>query len=633
MTGSITFAQGRFRVTADWDADLVTFLRRIPGRRAEPGNVWTVPAEYGTLLRQASDLYGLVMDTDLPNSMPVPATVGKRKAAFELRFDYADQRLVGLTSRIPGASWFSPSSCWLVPETEGVAVHLWAEETSATVSDEAEDAIAYSFDALVRYKASAAKTTDWQPKPGMGIDLFDEQRAGVEYVVEHAGGRCIIGDEPGVGKTAQALGTIHHLHAVPAVIIVPASLKVNWRREAKRALPWASVEILRGTRPHPRLLWADITIINYDILPAWMGNLPEEPLAVVADESHWIKNPAIERTRCSIELAEQVPDGLGARLALTGTPLPNRTNEIMTQLEFIGRIDRFGGKYGSRQRWQGKGIDLNKRMRETCYIRRLKKDVWKESPGRNWAELYVEGETAAMAEYRKAEADIVAFLGERARKAAMESGASTEEAQAKAWQAAMRAQAAEHLVAITHLKQLAARAALPALKAWAKDFLDSGEKLTMFGWHRAIVDELTVTFNAVKVQGGMSETERQRSVDLFQTKDEVKVFVGQIKAAGEGLTLTAASNMLLVELPWNQATMDQALDRMHRRGQVNDCVGYIALIEDTITEDILKLIRQKQAEVTAVVDGVIGNESHSILQDLVVLLAQRGMKNGPTQPA
>jgi SWI/SNF-related matrix-associated actin-dependent regulator 1 of chromatin subfamily A len=166
---------------------------------------------------------------------------------------------------------------------------------------------------------------------------------------------------------------------------------------------------------------------------------------------------------------------------------------------------------------------------------------------------------------------------------------------------------------------------MPAAKEWARSFLDSGEKLGMFAWHRAVVDELTTAFNAVKVQGGMSETERQRSVDYFQTKPEVKVFVGQIKAAGEGLTLTAASNCLLLEQGWNQATHDQVLDRFHRRGQVNDCVGYVVLIEDTITETIQALIKRKQREVDAAVDGTGGPAQASVLADLVVLLAERGM--------
>jgi SWI/SNF-related matrix-associated actin-dependent regulator 1 of chromatin subfamily A len=166
---------------------------------------------------------------------------------------------------------------------------------------------------------------------------------------------------------------------------------------------------------------------------------------------------------------------------------------------------------------------------------------------------------------------------------------------------------------------------MPAVKEWSKDFLASGEKLCLFGWHREIVDGLTEALNAVKVQGGQSDAVRNQSVDLFQTKPEVKVFVGQIMAAGEGITLTAASNLVLTEQAWNQAAHDQVLDRLHRRGQVNDVMGYVVLIEDTIGVDIQQLIKAKQKEVEAVVDGQTITGSGSILPDLVVRLAGRGM--------
>lgn len=625
MPADIVLTGGRYHVTAPWEAGLIAELRRIPGRRVEAANVWSVPEAYGAALFRIATTHGLSMD--YAEADAVTATVDHTKRGFMIRFAFADQTLLKAVASIPGSVWFSPGACWLAPDSAGVAVHLWAEEASAAVTAAAEDAIAYAFAAGMRHMASAAKDA---PDPlttlGFGIELYPEQRAGVRYVLDTKA-RAIIGDEPGVGKTAQAMAVLHELHAFPAVIVCPASLKVNWRREIRRAMPYASVEIIRGTRPQPRLLWADVVIINYDILPAWAGNLPS-PRAVVADESHWIKNPAIERTKAVLALMDEVPDAPGtARLCLTGTPIPNRTNEIMTQLQAIGRIGEFGGINTARKTWKNRPAELNRRLRETCYVRRLKKDVWPaDSPDRDWIDLYLEGDPDAMWEYREAERDIVSYLGEKARKAAIESGATDQAGMRAAWEAAMRANAAEHLVAITHLKQLAAKAAMPAARAWAKEFLTSGQKLGLFAWHRTVVDELTVAFNAVKVQGGMSETERQRSVDLFQTRPEVKVFVGQIKAAGEGLTLTAAANCLLLELPWNQATMDQVLDRFHRRGQEHDVTGYIVQVEDTITEDIIKLIRRKQVEVAAAVDGAGSAPQSNVLQDLVVLLAERGLE-------
>lgn len=617
---------GKFLIRLPWNPAAISDLRKLPGRRAEPElGAWSVPLNYGGAVRELADRHGLLLvgeARDLAVRQSIDSSVDFRGGNYELRFSLDDQTLLGSASAIPGASWFQPSECWLVSPRWGVKVNEWSEAASARVSDRAETEIARAYDSRLRFIASSAKETEWTPTEGLRLELYDYQKAGVEYVIRHAGGRCIIGDEPGIGKTAQAIGVIHELNAIPAIIIVPASLKVNWRREFNRALPGYSVEILRGTRAVSRLLWADVTILNYDILPAWINDLPA-PMSVTADESHRIKNPAIDRTKATIEIMSRVPEGRGARMCLTGTPIPNRTNEIMTQLEAIGRISEFGGKFGSRKRWQGRSIELNRAMRSTCYLRRKKIDVWKDAPQRDWVDLYVEGDSHVMVEYRQAEKDIVTYLGEKARKAAEASGATDDESRRAAWEAAMRASSAEYLVAISHLKQLAARAAMPALKDWAKNFLESGEKLGLFAWHRAIVDDFAETLNGVKVQGGMSELARDQSVKLFQEEPKVKVFVGQIMAAGEGLTLTAASNVLLAELPWNQAAMDQVLDRFHRRGQTNDVLGYVALIEGTITEDIMELIKAKQVEVSAVVDGREGKSTGSILPDLVVRLVNK----------
>jgi hypothetical protein len=629
MDSTIAVEGGRFLIRTPWDPAVISDIRKLPGRRAEPDMAaWSVPLQFGAHIRELADRHGLLLvgqARDLAVSPTVTATVDHKGASFELRFSAGDRDLLKAVTAIPGATWFGPSECWLVPERWGTRVDRWSELASAVLTSRAETAVARAYDAEVRFAASSARESGWEPSEGLRLELYDYQRAGIDYIIRHAGGRCIIGDEPGVGKTAQAIGVIHELKAVPAVIVVPASLKVNWRRELNRAVPQLSVEILRGNRAVPRLLWADVIILNYDILPSWEADLPT-PLAVVLDESHRIKNPAIARTKSAIALSARVPEGKGARLCLTGTPIPNRTNEIMTQLEAIGRIGDFGGIHAARKNWHNRPIELNRLMRSTCYLRRKKKDVWIGMPERSWSELYVEGDPHVMKEYRAAEKDIVTYLGERARKAALESGATDEAGKRAAWEAAMRASSAEHLVAISHLKQLAARASLPAVKDWAKDFLASGEKLGLFGWHTEIVNGLAEALNGVKVQGGMSDAARNRSVDLFQTHDEVKVFVGQIMAAGEGLTLTAASNVVLCEQAWNQAAHDQVLDRFHRRGQASDVMGYVVLIEDTIGVDIQQLIQAKQKEVTAVVDGMNVAGTGSILPDLVVRLARKGMK-------
>lgn len=628
---TVTLENGRFYIRAEWSPQIIGDIRRLPGRRAElePG-VWSVPEEYASHIGEFADrnrliLVGVSRET-ISQSTKQEAVVDHNKGGFMVRCDFANKTMVSELSHIRGSTWFQPGKCWIIPSRMGLAMEWWAVKHGAAMTPAARIAVAYAHDEHARYVASSAKETDWQPSRKLGIELYDYQRAGVEYALS-VGCRLIIGDEPGVGKTAQAMAIWNELQAFPAILVCPASLKVNWRREVQRALPTKTVEILRGRKGVERMVWADVIIVNYDILPQWVDVLPQ-PMSVTADESHRIKNPAIERTRAVIKLMSRVPDGVGARICMTGTPVPNRTNEIVSQLEAVGQIGKFGGVHGARKRWQGRGMELNQLMRSTCYVRRKKKDVWVDAPERSWADLYVEGDRKLMEEYRKAEADIVAYIGEKAHQAALACGETDEKAQGLAWRAAMRASSAEHLVAISQLKRLVARAAMPAVKDWARDFLDSGEKLGLFAWHTEIVDGMADEFHGVKVQGGMSEKARTLSVDRFQNDPQVKVFCGQIMAAGEGLTLTAASNAVLMEQPWNAAAMDQVLDRFHRRGQVNDVTGYVVLVEGTIGVDIQELIVRKQAEVEAVVDGKFDSSGLvGILPDLVVRLAERTMEN------
>lgn len=624
----ITATESVFILEFDYDPAIIADVRKLPGRRAEPEmGIWTVPIAFAPAVHEFARKHSIPY---MEGAETIGVATSKNATAhyngkqFEVYFDY-DKELAEAIANIENSTWFQPKTCWLIPADQGLAVNDWAELASARLTNEAEEQVAECQTLEQRVIMSGAKESDYELRSGFGLELYDYQRAGVEYVVDVAKGRCIIGDEPGVGKTAVAMAVIHQLDAFPAIIVCPASLKINWRREIRRALPNASVEIIRGTKPVQRLFWSDVTIINYDILDAWRDVLPATK-SVTLDESHKIKNPRIARTKAAIAVMDR---STGPRLCLTGTAVVNEPNEVMTQLRAIGQIQKFGGDAKARRTYKNRPKKLNYDMRKRCYIRRRKQDVWTDAPERNWAELVVEGDPTVMAEYWKAEKDIVRYLAERAERAAIESGATTAVARQQAWQTALRAEAAKHLVAISHLKQLAAQAKKPMLIEWAQTFLESGEKLGVFGWHTDTVDTMARALRGVKVQGGQSEAERQQSVDLFQSNEQVRVICGQILAAGEGLTLTAASNALLVEQAWTPGAMDQVLDRFHRRGQVNDVVGWLAIIEGTIDVDIRELIERKRVTVTETLDGYTPSDEENggtVLQDLVVRLAKRGME-------
>ena len=458
---------------------------------------------------------------------------------------------------------------------------------------------------------------------------YEYQEGRWNQVADTEGG-VLIGDEMGLGKTVQGMACLQAGNAFPAVVVCPASLKLNWERELHSWLPHLRVKVLSGTQGN--LPDADVWVINYDVLNHWVDRFP--PLGgIVLDESQYIKNGAAQRSKASVKLADLVKSG-GVRVCLSGTPIVNQPLEIITQLRVIGRLDAFGGATKFRAAYGNASprnlAALNRKLRSFCYVRRRKMDVLTELPPKRWSEVLIEGDAEIMKQYRKAEADIVKYLSQEAMKLALESGATSEEARKEAWKRALRARAAEHLVAISTLKQLAAKAKMKVAEQWLKDFLDGGKKIVVFGWHRVVVDDVAEKFaNGAKIQGGMSAEMRQQFVDGFQTSDEQRVIACNIKAAGVGLTLTAASDVLFLEQGWTPSDMEQAADRCHRIGQTDSVTAWLMLTANTIDEDISALIAHKRTIVDRAIDGSDDDDEaggQSIVGDLIIGLAERGLR-------
>lgn len=182
---------------------------------------------------------------------------------------------------------------------------------------------------------------------------------------------------------------------------------------------------------------------------------------------------------------------------------------------------------------------------------------------------------------------------------------------------AEKAQQAEALTRIGELKRLAVRGKLKECIEWIEDFLESGEKLVVFAVHKFVIDALMEKFadRAVKIDGSVSN--RQAPVDAFQNDDNVRLFVGNIQAAGVGITLTAASNTCFLELGFSPSLHDQAEDRVHRIGQTADSVtAWYLLAAGTMEEEIAELIDAKRKVVTKVLDGQDVDEE-SMLSELM----------------
>jgi len=459
-------------------------------------------------------------------------------------------------------------------------------------------------------------------------ELKPFQRAGVSYLLAQR--RAFLADEQGLGKTIEALATLEADNAYPAVVVCPASLKLNWMRELSRWLPHRTSMTLSGmgptgTRqssreapteqdaqparaptentPQATMPAADITVLNYDILAARGPMLAAtKPRALVLDESHYCKNAAAKRTQAVARLAATIPpDGLV--LALTGTPVMNRPPELISQLRIIGRLADFGSgaQFGRRFLGPDAHVRLHWHLRSRCFVRRLKADVLPQLPAKTRAVVPVELDNEA--EYRLAERDVIAWLRSRP--------LDLSELDAKI-AAALRA---ERLVRLNALKQLAARGKLHAALAWIHDFCSSGERLVVFARHREIQRAVIDRFpHALHILGEDTHTARDASLHTFQAADtsENQLIVCSIEVAGQGLTLTQASNVAFLELDWTPAKHDQAEDRLHRIGQRDAVTAWYLLAAGTIDETIAKLLERKRAVIGAVTDGRPEDEENVI---------------------
>ena len=467
--------------------------------------------------------------------------------------------------------------------------------------------------------------------PELKRNLFPFQKEGVAFL-EAKEGRAIIGDEMGLGKTIQALAWIQmHPERRPVIIVCPAHLKLNWVHEIEATLLGKqNIQILYGATPTTDI-YGDIIIINYDILAnsyeeyrdttgkkryreikrtGWVDFLIDiKPSVVIIDEAHYAKSPSAFRTKATRKLAKKCPHVL----ALTGTPIINRPMEGFYIVQLVDRTvfpdfwkyaqDFCDAKHNGFG-WDFTGASNQEQLYQklqTVMIRRKKSDVLKELPDKIYS--YIPMEIDNTEEYKNAETDFIEYIRE-----------------SKGAEAVKKAKAAEHLVRIEALKQLTMEGKINQVIQWIQGFLNSENKLVVFAVHKKIIDVLMMHFGdiAVKIDGSVSANKRDEAIMSFQNDDKIKLFIGNIQAAGTGLTLTAASSVAFLELPWSPGEAMQAADRCHRIGQKNSVNIYYLLADNTIETKIAELLDKKRKEITAILDGEEVEETQ-LLTELIKL--------------
>ena len=476
----------------------------------------------------------------------------------------------------------------------------------------------------VEESKSAEAPADFQVPAPAGLDYLPFQKAGIALMSTRANN--LLGDEMGLGKTVQAIGIVNADEACKRVIIVcPASLKRNWERELSRWL----VRPLRVAVQTAGEIWvgrlADVVIVNYDIVDRYMGSISQtEWDLLVVDECHYLKNPKAKRT-AAILGKKAKKDGTGGapgivakrRVFMSGTPVVNRPVELFPILNALQpgkwgfkQMIRYCAGHQTRWGWDFSGAsnldELQRELRATLMVRRLKKDVLTELPAkrRQIVELPDDGLEHLVANEQAQYARNEAALTElRARVAAAE--LADDEAQYAELSEKLQKASMVAFDKMSKVRHEIALAKLPMVIEHIQSVLDQNGKVVVMAHHREAVDQLAAAFahcGAVKLYGGMDDATKDAAVQSFQNDPACRVFVGGIKAAGVGLTLTASSHVVFAELDWVPGVVSQAEDRCHRIGQTESVLVQHLVLEGSLDARMVKFIVRKQDVIDRALD-------------------------------
>ena len=472
----------------------------------------------------------------------------------------------------------------------------------------------------------ASRATDAQvevPAPE-GLAYLPYQRAGIAYAMQRPA--TLIGDEMGLGKTIQAIGVINADRGIHRVLVVcPASLRLNWQRELRKWLTRPMDVGIAQPKGNP-MAWAnDVVIVNYDVLHRYQDVLRAQPWdLLIVDECHYLKNPKARRTaqvlgRSSRDKSKVVaPIPARRRLFLTGTPIVNRPVELHPILRSMDPerwrnwrrfVDRYCGAYEHRFGLDVSGAsnlaELQDILRANYMVRRLKADVLTELPPkrRQVIEIPANGAGAVVRREKQVWAAQQAQR-EELRLTVELAKASEDPDDYRAAVDALRAFEGVAFVEVSKVRRETAFAKAPYVVEHLEEAIAAGAKVVCFAHHLNVIDTIMAAFpdRAVKLDGRDAMETRDVSVQRFQTDDKVRLFVGGIRAAGVGLTLTAAAHVVFAELDWTPGNVSQAEDRCHRIGQANSVLVQHLVLEGSIDAWMASIIVEKQGVIDQVLD-------------------------------
>jgi hypothetical protein len=479
--------------------------------------------------------------------------------------------------------------------------------------------------------------------PG-GLELMDHQARFVESV--RGGHRTfLLADEPGLGKTAQALMAADVSEAFPLLVVVPNVVKMNWAREVAKWIPARRATVVHGDGSELDA-FSDVFIVNYDILDRHIGWLSKFDFrGMVVDEAHFIKNRESLRSKNVQAVAKTIRARLRHPLliALTGTPLINQIEDFRMIWQFLGWIDEKKPLGELMAKLESTGLtpvdpgffaEARRQVISMGIVRRRKEDVAKDIPARRIADIPVELDDEAGRSIRDSERALVTRLLGRYDRVLEARGTDAKTVDLDLVRLVCHSEIEESkqessdLNVFSLVRSIGKAKALMAADYTAQLARNVG-KVVFFAKHIDVLDLAYEHFRErgfapTQIRGDQSAAARQEAIDRFTRDPEVGVIVCSLTAAGVGVNLQVASNVVLAELSWTSAEQTQAIDRVHRIGQEVPVTAWRIVAAQTIDQRIAELIDQKSGLALRALDGdeeaqaVEGSMQEAALANLLV---------------
>lgn len=541
---------------------------------------------------------------------------------YAVKFDRYRQQVVDkLKSSVFIRWWDKQTGAWLIPATNKCK----AELDQLTYYVRHFEPVQWGTVAQLQTEEDVAFQIPEMPEldgdHGLKVQPYPYQLQGIARGLQLK--RFINGDDMGLGKSLESIATINKADAFPCLVICPNVVKINWQREWHKFTDKKAMVLTDSVRDSWPFFWQtgmnQVFIVNYESLRKYFvrritkaekwtlkdvefHNTIKLFKSVIIDESHKVKSTATQQTK----FCKGIASGKEYIILLTGTPVVNKPKDLVAQLGIMDRMIDMGGWKGFMLRYcsgpnQASNLkELNYRLWKHCFFRREKSKVLTQLPDK--VRQIVSCEITNRKEYMDAERDLIDYLKRY------------KEADDEKIQKSLKG---EVMVRIGILKDITARGKLKEVIDFVKDFRENGKKIILFCNLHEIVDRLMIAFpSAVCVTGRQNMQEKQASVDAFQKNPKTDVIICSIKAASAGITLTAASDVAFIELPWTYADCDQAESRAHRIGQKDSVNCYYLLGRRTIDQKLYRIIEEKKH----ISNAVLGAEDN-IQTNIVDMMA------------